>query len=158
MSKSGLFAHFDSKEDLQLHVLETARQRFLDTVVAPALAEPRGEPRVRALFENWLMWEEGRITRGGCPFVTASYEFDDRPGKLRESIVEVQRGWLDILVKATALATDEGHFRSDLDPHQFAYEVYSIFLGFHLYHRLLRDRSAGRHAAEAFEKLLDSSR
>ena len=75
MSKSGLFAHFDSKEDLQLQALATARRSFLDNVITPAFREPRGEPRIRALFEKWLTWEEGRVTPGGCPFVVASYEY-----------------------------------------------------------------------------------
>jgi AcrR family transcriptional regulator len=158
MSKSGLFAHFDSKEDLQLQALATARRSFLDNVIAPAFREPRGEPRIRALFERWLTWEEGRVTPGGCPFVVASYEYDDRPGPVRESVVATQRDWVDAIAQAANIAVDEGHFRTELDTQQFAFDIYGIFLGFHLYHRLLRDQGARDRARDSFERLLDSSK
>ena len=79
LSKSGLFSHFQSKEQLQLDVLETAVGRFIATVVAPALRERRGEPRVRALFDRWLDWEDASFLPGGCPFVALASELDDRP-------------------------------------------------------------------------------
>jgi len=157
LSKSGLFAHFASKEDLQLQVLATAGSRFIDAVVAPALREPRGEPRVRALFENWLTWEQGRIP-GGCPFVAATHELDDRPGPLREALVSTQRDWIDTLTTACRIAFEEGHFRSDLEPEQLAYDIYAVFLAFHLYHRLLRDPDAVTRAHAGFEQLLANAR
>lgn len=156
MSKSGLFAHFDSKQELQLEVLETARVRFIDRVVAPALRQPRGEARVRALFEGWIAWERDRT--GGCPFVAASHELDDRPGRLRDALVAVQSEWVDTLVTAVSLAVSEGHFRDDVDPEQLTYHVYGVFMAFHLYHRLLRDPDARVRAQTAFEALLDSAR
>lgn len=158
MSKSGLFAHFDSKEDLQLQALAAARRSFLDTVISPALREPRGEPRIRRLFELWLIWEEGRITPGGCPFIVASYEYDDRPGPVRDAVVSAQRDWVDTVATAAQIAVDEGHFRSDLDTGQFAFEMYGIFLAFHLFHRLLGDADAERRARSAFERLTEASR
>ena len=84
LSKSGLFAHFKSKENLQLQVPEMASRRFVDAVVKPALAAPRGEARVRALFERWLAWETSPSLPGGCPFVAAATELDDRPGPARD--------------------------------------------------------------------------
>jgi AcrR family transcriptional regulator len=131
LSKSGLFAHFGSKEDLQLAVLRTAVDRFVAEVIAPALREPRGEPRVRALFERWLGWETATYLPGGCPFIAVSNELDDRPGPVRDYLVQSQRDWLDALANAARIAVAEGHFRADLDVDQFAYEVYSAILAFH---------------------------
>jgi len=158
MSKSGLFAHFDSKEDLQLQALATARRSFLDTVISPAFRAPRGEPRIRALFELWLTWEEGRVTPGGCPFIVASYEYDDRPGPVRDAVVAAQRDWVDTVATAARIAVDEGHFRPDLDASQFAFEMYGVFLAFHLFHRLLADPDARRRARSAFERLIEASK
>ena len=152
MSKSGLFAHFDSKEDLQIEVLETASALFIENVISPALREPRGEPRVRALFERWLAWETLRT--GGCPFMAASFELDDRPGRVRDALVATQQDWVDTLTTAIRIAIDEGHFRSDLDASELAFEVYGAFMAFHLYHRLLRDPMAHQRATEALERLL----
>src|SRR4028119_719493 len=97
LSKSGLFAHFQSKEQLQLDVLETATTRFIEMVIAPALREPRGEPRVRALFERWMEWEKAPFLPGGCPFIALANELDDRPGPVRERLVAYQRDWLQAL-------------------------------------------------------------
>ena len=156
MSKSGLFAHFDSKEDLQLEVLRTGSAHFIETVVAPALREPRGEPRVRALFERWLAWETLRT--GGCPFMAATFELDDRPGPVRDALVATQQDWVDTLVTAIKIAIDEGHFREDLDANQLAFEIYGAFMAFHLYHRLLREPKAHTRATDALEQLLSCAR
>jgi AcrR family transcriptional regulator len=156
MSKSGLFAHFASKEDLQLKIIETARERFARDVFEPTLRATRGEGRVRALFERWLAWERGRV--GGCPFVEASYELDDRPGPVRDALAAAQGEWVDGLARAVQIAIDEGHFSSDLDPRQFAYEMYGIFLAYHLYHRLLDAEDAADRARVAFDRLVSASR
>ncbi len=156
MSKSGLFAHFESKEALQIKILETARERFVRDVVGPALRASRGEGRVRALFERWLAWEKDRV--GGCPFVEASYELDDRPGRIRDALVAVQREWAATLAKAAEIAIDEGHFRRDLDTRQFAFEVYGIALAYHLHHRLLDADDATERARTAFDRLVAASR
>lgn len=157
MSKSGLFAHFASKKGLQLRVIETARARFIEAVVSPALRRPRGELRLRALFENWLEWEKERTT-GGCPFVAAAHEMDDRPGPVRDALVASQRDWIDTLATAARIAVEEGHLARDLDVRQLAYDVYGLFLAYHLYHRLLLDPEAARRARAGFERLLDASR
>jgi len=156
MSKSGLFAHFSSKEDLQLEVLRTGTTHFIETVVSPALREPRGEPRVRALFERWLAWETLRA--GGCPFIAAAFELDDRPGRLRDVLETTQRQWIDTLATAILIGMDEGHFHSDIDADQLVYEIYGVFMAFHLYHRLLRDPDARRRATDALDYLLRSAK
>jgi AcrR family transcriptional regulator len=158
LSKSGLFAHFQSKEHLQLDVIETAAARFIETVMAPALRERRGEPRVRALFEHWLAWEDAAFLPGGCPFVSMATELDDRPGPIRDRLVGYQRDWLQSLATAARIAMDEKHFRADLDPGQFAFNMYSIALSYHYYSRLLRDPAAETLARKSFETLLATSR
>ena len=156
MSKSGLFAHFESKEDLQLEVLRTATIHFVHTVVSPSLLQPRGEPRVRALFNRWVEWDT--LRKGGCPFVAASHELDDRSGRLRDALVSVQKDWVDTLAKAVRIAVEEGHFRSDLDTDQLAFEIYGVAMAFHLFHRLMRDPTAHDRAKSAFEQLLISAK
>jgi AcrR family transcriptional regulator len=158
MSKSGLFAHFGSKEDLQLQVLETAIERFAEAVVRPALARPRGEPRVRALFENWVGWAEASFLPGGCVFISAANELDDRPGALRDRLVSSQQQWLAVIARAARIAQEEGHFRAELDPEQFAYELYAVALAYHHFRRLLRDPDSRKHAHQAFEDLLRGAR
>jgi AcrR family transcriptional regulator len=158
LSKSGLFAHFQSKEALQLQVMEFAASRFVDAVVKTALRAPRGEPRVRALFDHWLAWPQRSGLPGGCFFVAASVELDDRPGPVRERLVRMQRDWLDTLAQAVRIAVSEGHFQKDVDPDQLAYEMYGIMLVTHHATRLLQDGTAGARAREAFERLLASAR
>lgn len=158
LSKSGLFAHFESKEALQLQVLETAAERFIETVVAPALKEPRGEPRVHALFERWMEWETASFQPGGCIFIATAKELDDRPGPVRDRLVAYQVDWLDTLATAARVAVDEGHFRPDLDTEQFAHDLYAVILAYHHFSRLLHDPAAERRARSSFEALLASSR
>ena len=154
MSKSGLFRHFDSKENLQLQVLERTAERFVEVVVAPALKQPRGAPRLRALFENWLAWPEKAELPGGCPFVSAASELDDRPGPVRERLVAYQRDWLETLATATRSGIADGKLRAGLDVDQFVFEVFSITLAFHHFRRLLRLPEAKARARRAFERLL----
>ncbi len=158
MSKSGLFAHFRSKEALQLEILRMAGARMVDTVVKPALVVTRGEPRVRALFDGWLAWEQSPSLPGGCPFMAASFELDDRPGPVRDFVVQNLRDWLDTLAGAARIAVQEGHFRADLDCEQFAHECQGIGLAFVHASRLMRDPKARARAQTAFESLLDASR
>lgn len=157
MSKSGLFAHFQSKEQLQLQVLDRARRHFVDVVVRPALAARRGEVRVRTLLDGWLTWSGGFLD-GGCIFVAASAELDDQPGELRDALVRSERDWLELLSSVAATAVDEGEFRSDLDTEQFAYEVHGVMLAHHHASRLLRDERAGERSRRAFESLVAAAR
>ncbi len=156
MSKSGLFAHFKSKETLQLETLEWARERFTDLVIRPTLRAPRGEKRVRALFDRWLDWEEDAL-RGGCIFVTAAAEFDDQPGMMRDALVRNQRDWLDFVATVAGTAVAEGDFRADLDTEQLAFTLQALMLGYHHATRLLRDPKALAHTRLALEQLLAAS-
>jgi AcrR family transcriptional regulator len=158
MSKSGLFAHFASKEALQLDVLEAASERFVDVVVRPAMQEPRGEPRVRSMFEHWLVWERHESLPGGCVFMHAAAELDDRPGPARDALVHWQRQWLDVLTKAARIAMDAGHFRADLDPALFAFQQLSLVLGYYHARRLLNDAHAEQHVRTAFDALVAAAR
>lgn len=153
LSKSGLFSHFKSKQTLQLQVLERAASDFVDFVVRPALSEPRGAPRVRAMFETWLAWADSEAKSGGCVFLGAAAEYDDRPGPVRNFLIETQREWLQTLARAVRLAKNEGHFAASVDPEQFAFEVYGVMMAFHLYSRLLGDPDAGSRARAAFDAL-----
>ena len=155
LSKSGLYAHFRSKESLQIQILEHTRTRFVAEVLAPSLSTPRGEPRVRALFENWLAWD-GK--EGGCLFVAASSELDDQPGPVRDHLVRYQQDWLDSLAEVFRTALSEGHFRADADPEQFAFEADGIMLSHHMSSRLLGDGLSADRARHAFESLLDRAR
>ncbi len=156
LSKSGVFAHFRSKEQLQLSVLAAAEELFVHHVVRPAIREPRGLPRVHALFRRWARWAtKSDEVEGGCIFVGASYELDDTPGALRDAAVQAQKAWIETLRRAASLAVDEGHFRADLDPAQFAYEAYGVLLGRHLYARFLRDPAAPDLSARALRSLLE---
>ena len=154
LSKSGLFAHFRSKEALQIQVLDAAAERFIDQVVRPAVHEPRGEPRVTALFERWLAWTKSNSGPGGCLFVAAAAELDDRPGAVRERLVALQKGWLEMVGIVFRTGVEAGRFRGDLDPDEFAHDLYSIMLGFHHAARLLKDPRAEARAHNAFERLL----
>jgi AcrR family transcriptional regulator len=155
LSKSGLFAHFGSKEALEIAVVEEARRQFVEFVLAPALRQPRGEPRIRSLFERWIQWGQGR---GGCFFVGAIAELDDRPGAPRDALVQACKDWLDAIATAARIAISEGHFRTDLEPDQLAFDAYSVMLGFHVYHKFLREPASLDRARGSFERLLAGAR
>lgn len=156
LSKSGLFAHFESKEQLQLAVLQGAIDAFTRTVITPALAAPRGEPRVRALFEHWLRWDREASGPGGCIFMHLGVELDDQPGPARDALVVSQRQWLEVLARAVRLASAEGHFRPDADPELFAFQLYGIVTSCNHQTRLLQDPAADDRARRAFDALLRS--
>lgn len=158
MSKSGLFAHFESKENLQIEVLRSAVSHFIADVVSPALRQPRGEARVRALFVNWFDWSSRSTLPGGCLFIAAASEFDDQPGPVRDYLVSTQKDWLGTLNQAARIAVEEGQFRSKLDTEQFAHDLYSILLAYHHFSRLLQLPAARRRAFRTFEQLMEASR
>ena len=155
LSKSGLFGHFRSKEALQLQVLEHARARFEEDVARPALRVPRGEPRLRALFDGWLEWS-GRP--GGCPFVAAATEFDDRPGAVRDRLVQDMRDMFELITTVVRTGVTEGHLAADTDADQFAQDLYGVLLSRHHTHHLLGDDGAAARARRAFETLLTAAR
>lgn len=158
LSKSGLFAHFQSKETLQVQTLGRASHLFVQIVVRPALAAPRGEPRIRALFDHWIGWTRTAELPGGCLFVTAAAELDDRPGPARDRLVALQREWLDLISTVVRTGISEGDFRQDLDVEQLAHDLYAVMLGYHHADRLLRDSRAEARARSAFETLLSAAR
>ena len=157
MSKSGLFAHFGSKESLQLATVRHARDQFVNLVIRPALAAPRGEPRVRALLENWLDWDTN-VLPGGCLFVAAAVEFDDEPGAVREELVRNQVDLNETIARVFRGGISERHFRDDADPEQFAFQMHGILLAFHQHSRLLGDPLAAERARRALNALLDAAR
>jgi len=152
MSKSGLFAHFQSKENLQNDILRYAGQLFSEGVVAPALKTQAGIPRIRALVRNWVDWT-AKLT-GGCIFVQASHDFKDRPGRVREFLMLQQEAWIDSLRRIAQSAVRVGDFREDTDLDQFAFEMYSLLLGFHLYFKLLENEETEQHQQNALDALI----
>jgi AcrR family transcriptional regulator len=153
MSKSGLYAHFESKEALQGQVLGLAGEHFVDVVVRRAITEPRGLPRIRTLFGRWLGWATVELS-GGCPFIAAATEYDDRPGPVRDKLVAQQDEVLEIIARAARIAVDEGHLRAELDTDQFAFEFWAILQAYHHFARLLRRDDARARAEGAFESLI----
>jgi AcrR family transcriptional regulator len=158
LSKSGLFAHFQSKEALQVQTLRHAAELFVDRVVRPALKAPRGERRLRALFERWLVWAEADVLKGGCLFVAAATELDDQDGPARDELVRQQRDWLELIANVARTGIAEGDFRAGLDGEQLAYELYGVMLAYHHARRLLRDPRAPQRARDAFDALVEAAR
>ena len=154
MSKSGLFAHFGSREDLQLAVLEHFAQLYGERVFVPVLKIERGLPRLRALFERWLDWTIASGLPGGCIMISAAAEYDDRPGPIRDAVIANQHRGNAITQKAVRLAVEEGHLRADTDPEQIAFEMLGIVLATHNHRRLLGDKEARKRALTAFEELV----
>lgn len=157
LSKSGLFAHFKSKEALQIGVIDEAVDRFSAIVLRPAVAQPRGEPRMRALFERYLLWKFDH-NPAGCIFVALSHEYDDRPGPVRDRLVEVLRDWHDTIRRVARAAIEQGDFREDLDLDLFSFEFQGIGMAHHHMLRLLEDPHTLQLTHAAFEGLLERSR
>jgi AcrR family transcriptional regulator len=153
MSKSGLYAHFASKEALQVEILRHTRERFVDQVVRPALRAPRGLARLRVLFESWITWSEAQED-GGCLFVAASSELDDQPGPVRDALVRDERDWLEMIATVAGTAVSEGELPADTDLEQIAYEVHALTLAHQHASRLLRDPQALDRVRRAFDSLL----
>ncbi len=158
LSKSGLFQHFGSKEALQTATLEHAVKLFTEEVVRKALKKPRGVERVRALFDSWMGWSEHKGGKGGCLFVTAAVELDDREGPPRDFLVTTQQDWLGLLVQTAKHGVESGSFRKDLDCEQFAHELNSICLGYHQAKRLMRDPHAELRAQGALDRLIEDAK
>jgi len=154
MSKSGLFAHFGSREGLLLAVLERGQEEFIEVVINPALAKPRGLPRLRALFVNWIDWTESADLPGGCPMIGAATEFDDKPGPVRDRLAQGQRAWIDTLTRATRQAVEQGQLAPGTDPEQISFEMFGIALVVHHHRRLLGYQKARSRALDAMDALI----
>lgn len=154
MSKSGLFAHFGSKEELQLATVETARQLFIEKVTRPAVAAPKGMPRLWRLIDYWLVMVEKNVLKGGCFFSAASFEFDSRRGVVRDRIAAIMREWIGVLSGAIQKAQQAGHLDAKADATRLAFEIHAIAMGAHWAYQLLDDRQAyARARAIALDKL-----
>jgi AcrR family transcriptional regulator len=153
MSKSGLFAHFNSKENLQLAILEYAGDLFKRKVVLPALKEKRGIPRIQAIIKNWKQWVIEHMP-GSCIFVSAAIDFEDRPGIVRDFLLKQQKQWIESLSKVAESAIKAGDFRPDINCRQFAFDIYSLLMGFHYYQKLLADTDTQKYQQNALNMLL----
>jgi AcrR family transcriptional regulator len=154
MSKSGLFAHFRSKEKLQVAILNHAGELFVRTVIRPALEKQRGLARLTAMLNGWDNWAETSAS-GGCIFYAATVEYDDKPGVVRNRLKALQEEWLGTLEKAVEMAVETGEFKKGLDARQAAFELYSMVLGYYFLQRLLGDKSARRRRQAGFEKVVE---
>lgn len=154
MSKSGLFAHFGSKEDLQLATVEAARKIFIDKVIAPSFEIEKGLPRLRRLCEIWFDYAEHHVFRGGCFFAAAAAEFDSRPGRVRDRVAEIMKEWLGLLGRSITEAQEAKQLDAKVDPLQIAFEINSLEIGANWALQLLNDQLAFKRAREAvFVKL-----
>ena len=153
LSKSGLFAHFGSKEALQLAVVETAQQQFVQQVVRPALAQARGMARLAALFESWVMRLYGREQPGGCPLLAAAYEFDDQPGAIRDALVSGQRWQRETLQRLLQEALDAGELPANCDIPLLAFMLFGLVQSAHHDHQLLDRADSSQLALRGFHAL-----
>lgn len=155
MSKSGVFAHFGSREDLQIAVLKAYERRFVDEVLVPALKERRGLPRLRAIFERWIELAAIEAARG-CIWISGATEYDDRPGAVREELVAMVRSWQRELARAIQQAVETGDLPADLDAQDLLFQLYGVILVLHHDGRLLNSPDAVARARRSFDRLIDS--
>lgn len=153
MSKSGVFAHFGSREELQMSVIREYYKRFSEEVFYPAMDAPRGVPRVRALFANWMKRVAIEI-QSGCIFISGAVEFDDRDGPVRDALATSVQAWLGAMHRAVVQAKQEGHLVSDADEAQMAFEIHGLILALHYEARFLKNPSAIARANTGFENIL----
>jgi len=156
MSKSGLFAHFGSKEDLQLATVDAARSIFIEKVIRPAFEAKKGLPRLRRLCEIWFDYAENHVFRGGCFFAAASAEFDSRPGRVRGRIAEIMKEWLEVLRWAIVDAQEAGQFDLKMDAIQLAFEINALEIGANWALQLFADKQAFTRARTAVLERLRS--
>lgn len=155
MSKSGLFAHFGSKDDLQIALLDHMAEVSAAHVVRPAMQRGEGLPRLKALVNNWLGWTAKAGLRGGCPVAAALFELDDAEGPAREKVLAMEGYWRGLLLELTRQAMEMGHLRAELDADQFVWELCGIYLSHHASRRFLRDPRSDERAQAAFASLLE---
>jgi AcrR family transcriptional regulator len=149
MSKTGIFAHFGSKEELQLATVDWAKEVFLEQVVQPALVKPRGVKRLQAMLTSWLEYVERSVFRGGCFFAAASLEFDSRPGRVRDIIAALTKAWMDALRKEIAYAKAQKEIAPGTVPAQLAFELHACVQEANWAYKLYGDRSAFSRARRA---------
>jgi AcrR family transcriptional regulator len=153
MSKSGVFAHFGSREELQISVIREYHARFEEEVFFPAVREPRGLPRLRALFERWIRRVSVELD-SGCIYISGAVEFDDRPGPVRDALAEMVSAWHAALERAIHIAVEEGHLHEDTDAQQMLFEIHGLILALHHDARFLRNPGTLERARRGFERVL----
>jgi AcrR family transcriptional regulator len=158
MSKSGLFAHFGSKEELQIATVQAASQRYITEIFSPALRIPRGYPRLMAICESWLSYVRRGVFPGGCFFAAASFEFDSRPGLVRDLVRKLMNDWIGALERAIRMARDEGHIDPNVDTPQLAFELNALFFGANFSFYLRADEQALERADRAIRARLEALR
>jgi len=157
MSKSGVFAHFGSREELQLAVLKEYVHRFVDDVLRPAVSKPRGLPRLEAILERWVAFLAREMMRG-CIMIAGAVEYDDVPGPQRDAMVAIITGWKHELVIAIRQAVAEGHLQARVDAHQLVFEIYGLMLAMHQDARLLRSADSAKRARAGLRRLIGDVR
>ena len=156
MSKSGVFAHFGSREDLQVEVVREYHRRFEDEVFFPSLREGRGLPRLRSMMNRWMERRIQEVTTG-CIYISGAVEYDDRAASaVREQLVHSVTMWREALLRAIQQAKDEGHLKPDTDPALMLFELYSFTLGLHHDARFLHLPEAVQLTRDALEKTIVS--
>jgi AcrR family transcriptional regulator len=158
LSKSGLFAHFNSIQDVQISLLRHTAHIAQEKVIAPAMQFDEGLPRLKALVENWLGWSAKAGLAGGCPIAAGMFELDDIEGPVRDEVLALERRWRDLLIGLSTKAVETGELRSDLDIVQFVWELCGIYLSHHASLRFVRDPDADRRARIAVDALIDRAR
>jgi AcrR family transcriptional regulator len=156
LSKSGLFAHFGSKEELQIATLDEAVRRYTEVAFMPSLKAPRGLKRLTAMFDNWLHWTESCGLKA-CPMMSASTEFDDKPGAMHDAIAHHMQRFNQELMRSVQVAIETGELKADTDPEQFAFELFGIIASCYRSRNLFKDGNANKRAEQAFKRLLSSS-
>ena len=153
MSKSGVFAHFGSREELQISVIREYYTRFEEEVFYPALQHPKGMPRLKALFQNWMNRTSVEID-SGCLFISGAVEFDDRPGPVRDALAGSVKTWLAAMDRAVVQAKESGHLAQDVDEHQMAFEIHGLILALHYEARFLKTPGSVARANTGFANIL----
>ena len=153
MSKSGVFSHFGSREELQISVIREYHARFEDEVFVPALRQPRGLPRLRAMFDNWMNRTSVEID-SGCIYISGAVEFDDRPGPVRDALADSVRTWLAAMHRAVVQASEAGHLQPDADAQQVAFEIHGLILALHYEARFLKTPDSIARARTGFANIL----
>lgn len=153
MSKSGVFAHFGSREELQISVIREYHNRFEQEVFYPSLDAPRGLPRLRALFANWMKRTSVEID-SGCIYISGAVEFDDRPGPVRDALAGSVQTWHEAMKRSIAIAKDEGHLDGATDEEQMLFEIHGLILALHYEARFLKNPASIARANTGFEHIL----
>ena len=154
MSKSGVFAHFGSREELQISVVREYHERFEREVFYPAMQAPRGIPRLRAMFDNWMVQTSAEID-SGCIYISGAVEFDDRTGPVRDALASSVTSWQAALRRAVEQGQEEKQLVSEVDPLQVAFEIHGLILALHYEARFLKLPGASSRARLGFDRLLE---